>query len=94
MNKDTIWVGLIPGLILPVIVGVSYYFYTFGFDSSENYLTMFMREEMLSPLLAIGCFFNLVLFFVLLRRHKDRSAQGVILSTIFYGVWIVIMKMF
>lgn len=93
LDKDHLLVGFIPAFIMPVIVGVSYYFYKFGFQSSENYLDIFMREEMLSPLLALGCFFNLIIFFVLLKFHLERSAQGVIMATILYGVGIAIFKL-
>ncbi len=94
MKRDHLLTGLIPGLIMPMLIGIGYYFYTFGIGSSENYLDVFMREEMLSPLLAIGCFFNLVIFFVMLRKYMERSAQGVVMATILYGVWIIVMKMF
>lgn len=94
LDKDHFLVGFIPALIMPVLVGVGYYFYKFGFQSSENYTEIFLREEMLSPLLALGCFFNLVIFFVLLKLYLERSAQGVIFATILYGVGIAILKMF
>jgi hypothetical protein len=94
MNRDRLLSGLLPGIVMPMLVGIGYYFYTFGFSSHENYLSVFMREEMLSPLLAIGCFFNLVIFFIFLRKSRERSAQGVVMATIFFGLCIVLMKLF
>lgn len=92
MSRDNFLTGFIPGLLLPLLVGAAYYFYQFGLDSSSDYFKIFSQREILSPLLAIGCFFNLVIFFLFIRIYLERSARGVVTATILYGLAIVLMK--
>ncbi len=89
MNKndfkkfDHILIGVIPGLILPVVIMAS----ILGYYSSFT-LEYIVENPMFSPLvndLKGALLINLGIFFLFIWLKKDKSAKGVLLATLFYG---------
>jgi hypothetical protein len=93
-KKDTIWLGLIPALILPVLVGFGYYMYLFGWKSFSELMEVTMNKSMLSPVLSLGCVLNLGLFFLFLKFDKILASRGVISATFVYAGIILYLKAF
>lgn len=89
MNKedlkkfDHILIGLIPGLILPVVIMAA----ILGCYSSFT-LEYIINNPLFSPLvndLKGALLINLALFFLFYWLKKDKSAKGVLLATLLYG---------
>jgi hypothetical protein len=94
MNKkrfDTLWHGLIPGLVLPVLtLVVSWRLKSdLGF---LDFLEYFQQMKILSKLVSLSAIPNLLLFFIFIWTGRNFSARGVIFSTLLLAFSMVILK--
>lgn len=95
MNKkkkyDTLAVGIISGIILPVITFVILWLVTADI-SLGAYLKSFYKMESLAGLLSLCTIPNLLLFFVYIWTNRNRSARGVIIATFVLAAVMLIFK--
>lgn len=90
--KDNLLLGLIAGLIGPVIGIAIFYFVNFSHSPVLQFFRMAARQNLLSPLLSLCAILNLGIFFLFIKVNHLHSARGVIISTFLYGIMIVIFK--
>lgn len=90
--KDNTWLGMLAGMIGPVIGILIFYVINFRHSAFTQFFVMAARENLLSPLLSLCAIINLGVFFMFIRINHLHSARGVILSTFMYGVTIVALK--
>ena len=82
-KADHILIGLIPGLIFPVLIMTA----ILGYYSSFT-LEYIIENPMFSPLvndLKGALLINLGLFFLFFWLIKDKSARGVLFATLLYA---------
>ena len=84
--------GLIVGLAAPLLVFVIFVLLVYPNDRIIDLLSGFIRRNVLSHVISLAILINLPIFFVFLETNKERSAKGVIGSTLLYGLVIVILK--
>ncbi len=80
---DHILVGLIPGIILPIII--MYIILEYYSNLSLSYI---IENPMFSPLvndLKGALLVNLGIFFLFIWTKRDKSARGVVYATLLYG---------
>ncbi|MGB0916836.1 MAG: hypothetical protein ACPGU4_04540 [Flavobacteriales bacterium] len=94
MNKDSTILGLIIGLIAPIIVMLGFWKVQFGHTSLIGFYEVMVQSNNLPGLISIGLLGNLGAFFLFYRMKLDVSARGVIMATLSYGLVIVILKFF
>ncbi|MFT7101726.1 MAG: hypothetical protein ACJAYA_000280 [Bacteroidia bacterium] len=94
MSKDNTIVGLIFGLIAPLIVMLGFWKVQFGHTSLMGFYEIMVQSNNLPGLISIGLLGNLGAFFLFYRFKLDVSARGVIMATFLYGLVIVILKFF
>jgi hypothetical protein len=91
--KDNIVTGLVAGLVAPL---VSFYIYSRIKLPAEKIWDIFNSIKelgILSAVLSLCVFVNLLVFFIFIWTHADRSARGVLMATFFYAFVIVILKL-
>lgn len=91
---DRFWVGFIPGLVLPLLGIVFFYFLQFSGGSFIEYLRMVKTPTVLSPILSFGAIINLFPFFLFIWQHWYNAGRGVIGATILYVIPVIIAKLF
>ena len=96
-KKDSITLGIILGMIAPVLGIVMFKIYKFGiFTYRETY--DFMRLEpghkTLSVALTLSLLLNALLFTIYINTAKDNSAKGIFISTVIYGMAVLLLKTF
>jgi len=94
MKKDNTLLGLIIGLIAPLIVMLGFWKFQFGHTSLVGYYEVMVQSGNLPGLISIGLLGNLGAFFVFYRQKLDVAARGVIGATFLYGLLIVVLKFF
>ena len=94
MNKDNTILGLIVGLIAPLIVMLGFWKVQFGHTSLIGFYEVMVQSNNLPGLISIGLLGNLGGFFLFYKLKLDVSARGVIMATFLYGLVIVILKFF
>ncbi len=96
-KKDSITLGIILGMIAPVLGIVMFKIYKFGiFTYRETY--DFMRLEpghkTLSVALTLSLLLNALLFTIYINTAKDNTAKGIFISTVLYGIAVLLLKTF
>ena len=87
--------GLILGLITPMIVFFIVYFVRFSevFKFNE-YLDMFLEQKQLITFWGVWCLVgNIALFTYYINTHKDNTAKGIFAVTLIYGIGVLLLKL-
>lgn len=88
---DTLWHGLIPGLVLPVLTLVVSWRLKSDLGFME-FLEYFQQMKVLSKIVSLSAIPNLLLFFIFIWTNRNFSARGVIFSTLLLAFSMVILK--
>lgn len=84
--------GVLAGLLLPMLVFVVIYLVGKENMPFLSYLKGLWKMESLVPVMSLCVFANLALFMLFIRLKYDRAARGVLASTIFYALAVLISK--
>lgn len=90
--KDSLILGLLLGLLIPVIGVISFYYSKFAAVDLSYFLQVATKHKVLSPMLSLCAILNLGVFYLFLNKNLYLTARGIILATIIYGVTIVLLK--
>lgn len=96
-NKfNEIYIGVILGIIGPVIGFWLFYFMQFSFTKSPSgYWEMFLTtKEIQSKILSLSIIVNLAVFFILLKFDFRSAALGVLYATFAYVPVVLYLKFF
>ena len=90
-KPDNMWLGLIPGLVLPLLT-----FFIIGqlrYDGSfREFLSHFQATGMLSKVVSLAALPNLLLFFIFIWTERNYAARGVIFATLLVALVMLILK--
>lgn len=94
-KKDSIPFGLILGFFAPLLGMVIYYlikfFPTFSFI---EYLNVFSQNKTaLTGISTISLVANVVLFTIYVNTHRDKTARGIFVMTLIYGIFVLMFKL-
>tara|TARA_R110002049_G_scaffold200971_2_gene371670 strand:- start:388 stop:690 length:303 start_codon:yes stop_codon:yes gene_type:complete len=93
-NKiDHIWMGMLLGVILPIIVLAIFYLSSYSYLTVPTFLRKMAFMEIIVKLLSLCAISNMGLFFTFYYFQKDKAARGVLLSTFIYAFGVVIYKL-
>lgn len=94
LKKDNIRLGLILGLLTPLLSVVIYYFIKFyPLFSVGDMLNALKTNKRLITAITIPCLFlNILLFTVYINYRKDKTAKGVFVSTLIYAITALVFK--
>lgn len=97
LKRDTIKLGALLGFVGPLL-GVFLYkfvkFKIFTFKETFQYMLYEPGHKTLSVALTLALFVNAVLFTIYLNTRKDKTAKGIFLVTLVYGVVVLFLKLF
>lgn len=88
---DTLWHGLIPALVLPVITLLIFWLVKSDRGFLE-FLEQFQQMHMLSKVVSLCAIPNLLLFFIFIWTNRNFSARGVVFSTLLLAFVMLILK--
>jgi len=95
LKKDNLKLGLVLGLLGPivglaVVYLVSYRSFTFG-----EFFNFFITDnKRITSIGALSLLANAVLFTIYINTHRDNTAKGIFLTTVIYGIGILVLKIF
>ncbi len=93
MIKKEIAIGLIVGLIANFI-GIFLYSNVVSDDGLLQTLSLAKQNDFLGKIISIGAIFNLVAFFIFIKKRQDYRARGVLLITVLIAVGTFVIKFF
>ena len=93
LNRDNLKLGLILGLLLPLIVFLGIYYFKFADLSANEFFRYFATEKKLVTFFGVWCLVaNIALFTYYVNTQKDHTAKGIFAVTIFYGIAVLLAK--
>ena len=96
LKKDNLRFGLFIGFIVPIIGCVVYYFIQFSNKASfKVFLELVLQEkQLMTAMLSILIVANIAIFTYYINIRKDRTAKGLFIATLIYGLLSVFWKFF
>jgi hypothetical protein len=93
--KDNLKLGLILGLIMPMIVLLLIYFIKFSGYEFDEFLKSFLVQRQMISFFGVWCLVgNIALFTYYINSRKDRTAKGIFAVTLVYGIAVLLLKLF
>ena len=96
-RKDNLGFGVALGLIFPIVGLVFFKLYKFSvFTFTETFQYMYSEpgHKTLTVALSLSLLLNALLFTIFVNTSKDRTAKGVFISTLVFGLMILVIKTF
>lgn len=95
LKKDNLKLGLALGLVGPLLGLVVVYFLKFSSIGFIEFLDLFIHTNRLITSIGSLCLLaNAVLFTIYLNTQKDDTAKGIFVTTLIYGISILVIKIF
>ncbi len=93
-KKDNLRLGLVLGLVAPIISLVIYYFVRFYPTFSMREFFFFLRTNKPQiTAVSVPCLLaNIALFTYYINSHKDSTAKGIFAATILYAIAALLFK--
>jgi len=95
LKKDNLKLGIILGVIGPVLGLIVVYFVKFSSYGFIEFFDLFINTNKLITSVGALCLLaNAVLFTIYINTHRDSTAKGIFVTTLIYGIAILILKLF
>ena len=96
LKKDNLRLGLIVGIIAPLIGMMIYYFWKFfpTFSLGEFLRVLTVEKGLINALTIFSLFANVAVFTFYVNTRRDRTAKGIFIITCIYAVGAFILKLF
>lgn len=91
IKESMFWKGSILGLILPTLAFVVYSNIKMDGDIFALYYQL-KALEVHTHVLSLCTFINLIPFLIFIRAKRDKSAQGILMTTIVLALFVLINK--
>lgn len=95
LKKDNLRLGLVLGLIGPMIGLLVIYKLNFSALSFKEFLDYFMHDnKVITHVGTLSLLANAILFAIYVHFDKSQTFKGIFIITLFYGVGILLLKLF
>jgi hypothetical protein len=93
-KKDNLRLGLVLGLIAPILSLIIYYFFRFYplYTIKEFFGFMQSNKSQITAISVPCLLLNIVLFTVYINSHRDKTAKGVFAATLIYAILALLFK--
>jgi hypothetical protein len=94
-KKDNLKIGIIIGVIAPVLAMFIYYFWNFArsMSLSEYFFLLRKNKSLLTGVSSISLVANALFFTIYINSHRDKTAKGIFVTTLAYGIIVLIYKL-
>ena len=92
-KKDNLKLGLVLGLIGPVLGLIVIYLVKFPSYSVGDFLTDFFNtNRLITSIGSLSLLANVILFTIYVNTQRDHTAKGIFIVTLIYGIGILVLK--
>ena len=93
LKKDNLKLGLILGLLGPLIGLVVIYYFKFSIVTFTEFLDLFINtNRLITSIGSLSLVANVVLFTIYIYTHRDHTAKGIFMVTLVFGITLLILK--
>ncbi len=90
---NKLYIGLIIGLILPIVTSWLIFYFRFGNSLSMNeFVTGLMEAHGFTKLLSLSVLPNLAIFMIAIKLDRLLAARGIVTATLVYALAIIILR--
>ena len=93
MIKKEIFIGFVVGILAN---GLGLFLASILLGNGDDFMTVIRAaqvEGFLGKLVSLGAIFNLIVFFVFLKKKQDYRARGVLLATLLIAIFTFVIKL-
>ncbi|TAL49663.1 MAG: hypothetical protein EPN92_02565 [Chitinophagaceae bacterium] len=95
LKRDNLKLGIVLGLLGPILGLVIIYFLKYSSISFTEFFDIFIHTNKLITSIGALCLLaNAVLFTFYINTHRDSTAKGIFVTTLIYGITILLLKIF
>lgn len=95
LKRDNLQLGIVLGLLGPVLGLVVIYFLRFSSFTFTQFLDEFIHSNKLITSIGALCLLaNAILFTLYINTNRDNTAKGIFVTTLIYGIGILVLKIF
>lgn len=91
-DKSKFWWGFVPGIILPPLFMVVYFFINVDTDAYLTFFKEMVKERIFPALVAVSAVMNLLIFYYFMQKEKWQAGRGVIMATMIYALIMLAFK--
>lgn len=92
-KKDNLRLGLVMGLIAPILSLVVYYYWKFYPNSIKDFFEFIRTNKSQITAISVPCLFlNILLFTIYINSRRDQTAKGVFAATLIYAIVALLFK--
>ena len=93
LQKDNLRLGIVLGLIGPLLGLVVIYLIKFSGVSFGDFLDAFFNDnKLITSNGTLSLLANVVLFTLYINTHRDNTAKGIFIITLIYGIALLVLK--
>ncbi|MEO8403401.1 MAG: hypothetical protein ABI480_02360 [Chitinophagaceae bacterium] len=93
LKRDNLKLGIILGLIGPLLGLVVIYFIKYSSSSFKDFLDEFFNNNrLITSIGSLSLLANVVFFTLYVNTGRDKTAKGIFLVTLIYGIGILVLK--
>ena len=94
-KKDNLKLGILYGLIAPLLAMYLYYLIVLAdkINLSEYFFYLRTNRTLLTGVSSISLVANAIVFTIFVNTHRDKSAKGVFVTTLIYGLAVLLVKL-
>jgi len=94
-KKDNLRMGLVLGIIGPLLGLILIWQWKLNEVSFVEFLEQFLsNNRLITSIGSLSLLANAVLFTIYINTERDETAKGIFISTVVYGIAILILKLF
>ena len=94
-KKDNLRLGLVLGIIGPLLGLILIWQWKLNEVSFVEFLEQFLsNNRLITSIGSLSLLANAVLFTIYINTERDETAKGIFISTVVYGIAILIRKLF
>ena len=94
-KKDNLKLGIIIGLVAPLLAMAIYYYWNFArtISLSEYFYLLRTNKSLLTGVSSISLVANALFFTIYINTNRDKTAKGIFVSTLAYGILVLVYKL-
>lgn len=94
-KKDNLKFGILIGLIAPLLAMVIYYYWNFAraMTPTEYIYLLKTNKSLLTGVSSLSLVANALFFTIYINTHRDKTAKGIFVATLLYGIAVLVYKL-
>ncbi|HLA60303.1 MAG TPA: hypothetical protein VK622_16130 [Puia sp.] len=95
LKKDNLKFGILLGILGPLLAMLLYYLWVFSRTISlpEYFYVLGTNKQLLTAISSISLLANAILFTIYINTHRDKTAKGIFVATLIYGIAVLVYKL-